>query len=173
MRIKCLAQGNNILLPGFEPSTSVSKTDILTNRPICSNMLTYKHADVLHIKPSHSRITRSSSFTMPLLNRPAQSKETFGDRSFSFASSTVRNSIPNDVRCAPSLPSFKSRLKTYLLRSVYKDWTLPLINVHMCMFWPCHRFVDGQSRFALMCIKKVKLINHGCLTILMLLYIMP
>ena len=35
MRIKCLAQGNNILLPGFEPSTSVSKTDILTNRPIC------------------------------------------------------------------------------------------------------------------------------------------
>ena len=36
MRIKCLAQGNNILLPGFEPSTSVSKTDILANRPICS-----------------------------------------------------------------------------------------------------------------------------------------
>ena len=36
MRIKCLAQGNNILLLGFEPSTSVSKTDILANRPICS-----------------------------------------------------------------------------------------------------------------------------------------
>ena len=36
MRMKCLAQGNNILLPGFEPSTSVSKTDILANRPICS-----------------------------------------------------------------------------------------------------------------------------------------
>ena len=29
--------------------------------------------------------------------------------------------IPNDVRCAPSLSSFKSRLKTYLFRSVYKD----------------------------------------------------
>ena len=37
MQIKCLAQGNNMLLPGFEPSTSVSKTDILANRPICSN----------------------------------------------------------------------------------------------------------------------------------------
>ena len=36
MRIKCLAQGNNILLPGFEPSTSASQTDILANRPICS-----------------------------------------------------------------------------------------------------------------------------------------
>ena len=59
--------------------------------------------------------------TMPLLNRPAHSKATLGDRSFSFASSSVWNSIPNDVRCAPSLSSFKSRLKTYLFRSVYID----------------------------------------------------
>ena len=69
-------------------------------------------ADMLHRKPSHTRITRSSSYTMPLLNRHAHSKATLGDRSFSFASS-VWNSIPNDVRCAPSLSSFKSRLKTF------------------------------------------------------------
>ena len=56
--------------------------------------------DMLHRKPFH---TRSSSYTMPLLNRPAHSKATLGDRSFSFASSSVRNSIPNDVRYAPSL----------------------------------------------------------------------
>ena len=74
--------------------------------------------EMMHIEPSH---TRSSSYTMPLLNRPAHSKATLGDRSFSFASSSVQNSIPNDVRCAPSLSSFKSRLKTYLFRSVYKD----------------------------------------------------
>ena len=77
--------------------------------------------DILHKKPLHTRNTRSSSYTMPLLNRPAHSKATLGDRSFSFASSSVWNSIPNDVRCAPSLSSFKSRLKTYLFRSVYKD----------------------------------------------------
>ena len=77
--------------------------------------------DMLHRKPLHTRNTRSSSYTMPLLNRPAHSKATLGDRSFSFASSSVLNSIPNDVRCAPSLSSFKSRLKTYLFRSVYKD----------------------------------------------------
>ena len=59
-------------------------------------------ADMLHRKPSHTRNTRSSSYTMPLLNRPAHSKETLGDRSFYFASSSVWNSIPNDVRCAPS-----------------------------------------------------------------------
>ena len=71
--------------------------------------------DMLHKKPSHTRNTRSCSHTMPLLNRPAHSKATLVDRSFSFASSSVWNSIPNDVRCAPSLSSFKSRLKTYLL----------------------------------------------------------
>ena len=69
----------------------------------------------------HTRNTRSSSFTMPLLNRHAHSKATLSDRSYSFASSSVWNSIPNDVRCAPSLSSSKSRLNTYLLRSVYKD----------------------------------------------------
>ena len=78
-------------------------------------------ADMLHKKPSHTRNTRSSSYTMPLLNRPAHSKATLGDRSFTFASSSVWNCIPNDVRCAPSLSSFKSRLQTYLLRSAYKD----------------------------------------------------
>ena len=77
--------------------------------------------DMLHKKPLHTRNTRSSSYTTPLLNRPAHSKATLGDRSFSFASSSVWNPIPNDVRCAPSLSSFKSRLKTYLFRSVYKD----------------------------------------------------
>ena len=76
---------------------------------------------MLHRKPLHISNTRSSSYTMPLLNRPAHSKATLVDRSFSFASSSVWNSIPNDVRCAPSLSSSKSRLKTYLLHSVYKD----------------------------------------------------
>ena len=74
--------------------------------------------DMLHRKPLH---TRSSSYTMPLLNRPAHSKATLGDRSFSIASSSVWNSVPDDVRCAPSLSSFKSRLMTYLFCSFYKD----------------------------------------------------
>ena len=55
------------------------------------------------------------------VNRPAHSRATLGDRSFSFASSSVWNSIPNDVRCSPSLSSFMSHLKTYLFSLVYKD----------------------------------------------------
>ena len=75
-------------------------------------------ADMLHEKPSH---TRNTVNTMSLLNRPSHSKATLGDRSFSFASSSVWNSISNDFGCAPSLSSSKSRLKAYLLRSVYGD----------------------------------------------------
>ena len=77
--------------------------------------------DMLLIRPSCTHNTRSSSYTMPLLNRPAHSKATLGDRWFSFAFSSVWNSIPNDVRCAPSLSSSMSRLKTYLFRSVFID----------------------------------------------------
>ena len=96
--------------------------------------------DMLHKKPLHTCNTRSSSYTLPLLNRTAHGKATLGDRSFSFASSSVWNSIPNDIRCAPSLSSFKSRLKTYLSCSVYKDRA-----VSLCIVWPCYSFVDGLS----------------------------
>ena len=66
-------------------------------------------ADMMQQMPSQTRNTRSSSYTMPLLNRPAHSKATVGDPSFSFASSSVWNFIPNDARCARSLSSCKSR----------------------------------------------------------------
>ena len=62
-------------------------------------------------RPSHSRNTRPSTYNMPLLNRPAHSKATLGDCSFSLASSSVWNSILcHDVRCAPSMLSLKSCL---------------------------------------------------------------
>ena len=102
-------------------------------------------ADMLHGKSSHTRNSRSSSYAIPPLNRPAHSKAALGDRSLSLASSSVRNSIPNDVRCAPSLSSSKSRLKTYLFRSVNKDWTLYLNTVHMCIVCACNSFADCLS----------------------------
>ena len=39
MRIKYLAQGENILMLGIEPSTFVSKIDILTTTPIVQKIL--------------------------------------------------------------------------------------------------------------------------------------
>ena len=78
-------------------------------------------AEMLQRNPSHTCITRSTSYTMRHLNRPAHSRATLGNRSFCLASSSVWNSIPNYVRCAPSLSSFKSCLKTCLFRLVCKD----------------------------------------------------
>ena len=42
----------------------------------------------------------------------------------------------------------------------------------MCMAWPSHSFVDGLSKKCINVHKKVKLINHDFLSILMLLHIM-
>ena len=96
---------------------STNKIDCLCYHCHSSTAPSYV-VDMLQKKPLRTRNTRSSSYTMPLLNRPAHSKATLGDRSFSFASYSVWNSIPNYVRCAPSLSSSKSRLKTNLFRSV-------------------------------------------------------
>ena len=84
----------------------------------CSTAPSYV-TDMQEKKPS--RTNPSSSYTMLPPNRPAHSKATLGDRSFSFAFSSVWNSVPNNVRCAPSLSSYKSCLKTIFLHSVCKD----------------------------------------------------
>ena len=73
--------------------------------------------DMLHRKPLHTRNTRSSSYTMPLLSRPAHSKVTLGDRSFILLlllSGTLFQMISG-------VPHHYHHLKTYLFRSVYKD----------------------------------------------------
>ena len=77
-------------------------------------------ANILQKKPSLTHNTRSCSCIIPLLNRPAHSKPTLSDRSFSLLL-LLSETIPNDVRCDPSLSSSKSRLKAYLFCSVYKD----------------------------------------------------
>ena len=51
---------------------------------------------MLQKKLSHTRNTCSSSYTMPLLIRPAHSKATFGDRSFFFTSSVWNYDEPNE-----------------------------------------------------------------------------
>ena len=102
-------------------------------------------ADMLQKKPSHTLNTHTRSYTIPHLNRPARSKAALCNNSFYLAFSSVRNSIPNDVRCAPSLSSSKSHLKIYLFRPVHKELTVSLITVYMCMDCPCNSFADGLS----------------------------
>ena len=84
--------------------------------------------------PQHLLLFRQ----MPLLNRTAHNRATLGGRSFPSTCSLVRNTIPNDVRCATSMSLFSSRMKTYLFRSVYKGSTFSWNTIHMCIKWLCH-----------------------------------
>ena len=43
----------------------------------------------------------------------------FGDRAFSVAGPRCWNSIPPSIRAAPTMESFKSRLKTYYFEKAY------------------------------------------------------
>ena len=43
-----------------------------------------------------------------------------GDRALSVAGPRAWNALPADIRCAPSLDTFKKRLKTHLFSAAYK-----------------------------------------------------
>jgi len=60
--------------------------------------------------PVHQRLRSASSldYIVP------RTKTKFGDRAFSVAGPTVWNSLPESVRSAETLSSFKRKLKTYM-----------------------------------------------------------
>ena len=64
-----------------------------------------------------SRSLRSSN--EKLLKVPKTNLKTFGQRSFGFLAPTIWNSLPTDLRNAPSLSSFKSQLKTHLFQLAF------------------------------------------------------
>ena len=99
---------------------SVYKIAYLYYHCYCSTAPSYV-VDMLQKKPSRTHNTRSSSYNMPLLNRPAHSKAHLVIACF-LLFLLLSGTISNDIRCGPSL-SFKCRLKTYLFCSVYKDLT--------------------------------------------------
>ena len=63
------------------------------------------------------RSLRSSSKS--LLTVPTINSVTYGERAFSFCAPTVRNTLPDSLKNAASLSSFKSALKTFLFRKFY------------------------------------------------------
>ena len=60
-------------------------------------------ADMLQKKPSHTRKTRSSSYTMPLPNRPAHIKATLGDQHL--------HSLPTSITIGNAQIPFKKSVK--------------------------------------------------------------
>ena len=74
---------------------------------------------LLQRKPQLNHNMRSSSKT--LLSEPiSQSKNKFEDRAFSFVAPKLWNNLPDSVRNAITLDSFKKNLKTHLLQKIYQ-----------------------------------------------------
>ena len=83
----------------------------------CQNALAPQYlSDLLH-KPPAKRSLRSTN--LDLLSVPKVTKRTFGDRAFSVAAPTLWNSLPVEIRHAPSLDSFKASLKRHLFSQAY------------------------------------------------------
>ena len=64
-----------------------------------------------------SRSLRSSQKNQ--LIKPSPKLKHFGERAFTFVGPDLSNSLPEDVKSAPSLQTFKTKLKTYLFNVAY------------------------------------------------------
>ena len=75
---------------------------------------------LLHKKPKQKYDLRSSS--KKLLNEQVpQNKNKFEDRAFSFVAPKLWNKLPDSVRNAVTLESFKKNLKTHLFEKFHRS----------------------------------------------------
>ena len=82
-----------------------------TARPYLTSQFT-RVADM----PNRWRLWSSSSNQLDV---PSFRLSTVGSHAFPIAGGKIWNSLPDDVTSAPSLPTFRRRLKTYLFRCSY------------------------------------------------------
>ena len=90
--------------------------------------LAFRHFDgslppYLAEKLAHHKTSRTlRSSEQLLLSTPQTKLRTAGDRSFTFQTPHIWNSIPLEIRNSPSLETFKKNMKTHLFQSVFKAW---------------------------------------------------
>ena len=65
-----------------------------------------------------SRTLRSSSKSSLVI--PRCNLKTYGQRAFSYTAPVLWNSLPEDMRSCKSLTTFKTKLKTFLLKRIFK-----------------------------------------------------
>ncbi|KAK5918591.1 hypothetical protein CgunFtcFv8_003341 [Champsocephalus gunnari] len=78
-----------------------------------------------------SRTLRSSDSS--LLSIPHSHLRTFGDRAFSVAAPTLWNSLPAEIRNAPSLNIFKSTLKTHLICPLFYVYVFYVLSLYVSL----------------------------------------
>ena len=75
---------------------------------------------LLHKKPQQNYNLRSSSKKL-LSEQLPRNKNKFEDRAFSFVAPKLWNKLPDSVRNAVTLESFKENLKTHLLKNFHRS----------------------------------------------------
>ena len=74
--------------------------------------------DLIHTKTNTRYLLRFNEGV--LLKHPSgKMKESFGDKSFSVAAPTLSNGIPVSLRSGKCISTFRSNLKTYLLKLAF------------------------------------------------------
>ena len=69
-----------------------------------------------------------------LLCVPRHNRERYGRRSFSCAGPVLWNSLPEDMRLADSLNSFKSHLKTHYFKLAYNLWLYAIQTLYVILY---------------------------------------
>ena len=69
-----------------------------------------------------------------LLCVPRHNLERYGQRSFSCAGPVLWNSLPEDMRLADSLNSFKSHLKTHYFKLAYNLWLYAIRTLYVIYY---------------------------------------
>ena len=90
------------------------------------NGLAPRYIRELLIPYAPSRTLRSSQ--QQLLTVPRCSLRTYGNRSFAWASPTLWNALPQTIRSACSVESFKTSLKTHLFRQAFNQLMCTLLH---------------------------------------------
>ena len=91
------------------------KLMLLTWRALHGTAPTYI-SDLIIQKESTRQLRSSSSH---LLVVPRMNLKTYGDRSFAYAAPTIWNSLPMEIKTSRTLPTFKSKLKSFLYKKAY------------------------------------------------------
>ncbi|MGB5557614.1 MAG: reverse transcriptase family protein, partial [Paracoccaceae bacterium] len=91
------------------------KIAVLAYRHFEGTLPVYLSASLCTYQPSRSLRSANEK----LLKIPKRSTKSFGERSFSFNAPSIWNSLPAGLRDAPTLPVFKSRLKTHFFRLAF------------------------------------------------------
>ena len=93
-------------------------------------LLTYKSlnglapsylTELIHYNNPGRSLRSSNKVTLKV---PRTRLKSYGDRSFSYCSPTLWNQLPADIRLAPNIGIFRSKLKTHLFKRAYLWWTI-------------------------------------------------